>query len=290
MEKQKLIILISSVENEIQKKESQIQHLRSIQRRPHIHDILPLPRSLPKPIPPPSTTALRFVRMFLQTRKRREQKYSKRTEIEKSRKSSYPQYAKWKAQSGDGRTTAFNSYEVIKEKRDLQLVSYIHGLRSNSPGAARKLRAIRRRQEISNSTRGSVLDFEKRRARIPPNPETESGRQACKRLVNCMSPRIVDVAKYVEMSNLINPWTVSEKFHFLKLYTRFGKDFGNIARHMTYKSVHDCVCFYYTQKLHLGLKGMMEKVEQKKTISDEYLMSIATTGVFACSLQNDSLG
>lgn len=284
MEAHTLPSLILSIDRHIQVKELHLQHLRSIQHKSQIQGIPPLPKTLPKCVPPPSPKAIRHVRMVLQKWKTKSNYGSKLNQIDKTRKGHPLNRTHGKEHSVSIQTRMFHKQDSQSEEKDLKLVAQVHGLRSNSPGAARKLRSIRRREYLNQTKTSRDADFKKKRAVLPPHPQLES---SCKSFVSCMSPRIPNAEEYIERSNLINPWTVHEKFYFLRLYMQLGKDFQNIARHLTYKSTHDCVWLYYTQKLHLGISSLKKKKANGINISDEELMFIAARGVLKRGVRHD---
>lgn len=280
MTTQQLSMLVSSIENEIHEKQLQLQYLQSV-HPPPIHEIPPLPESLPQFVPPPSPKTLNYVRKVLESRSVGGQ--IKNGMYGKPICKVYKSHAGknlWRAQAKQHRQakTKHHKDRILNEQRDLQLVAQIHGLRPNSPGAARKLRAIRRREEASRKMNHTKGDMESKRAKIPPHPSSTSNFNG---FVSCMSPKTPDAKLYVQLSNIINPWTVNEKFHFLRFYLKYGKDFETIARHLTYKSVHDCVRLYYSQKLHFGLKELFENAKNGGMITDEQIMSFARKGTIS---------
>lgn len=110
-------------------------------------------------------------------------------------------------------------------------------------------------------------------------PIYDSRSTYCNSVMTCTSAKISDACQYVHLTSLINPSTITEKFHFLRLFLQNGKDFKIIAKQLTYKTVHHCVRFYYLQKLQFGLSALLERVQSGEVVSYEELMALARNGV-----------
>lgn len=286
MTMQQLSMLVSSIDDEIHAKQLQLQYLQLV-HLPARHEIPPLPQSLPQFVPPPSSKTLSYVRRILDSRRASDRMKNGmyRSSIGKVNKS-HAGKNPWRSHVKQHRqaTLAHHKDRILKEERDLQLVAQIHGLRPDSPGAARKLRAIRRREETSCKMNHTKGEMDSKRATIPPQPLSSFNFNG---FVSCMSPKIPNAKQYVQLSNIINPWTVNEKFYFLRLYVQYGKDFQNIAQQLTYKSVHDCVRLYYSQKLHFCLKELYKSVKSGEMISDEKIMTLASKGIITCKIPDN---
>ncbi|KAA8498614.1 Nuclear receptor corepressor 2 [Porphyridium purpureum] len=61
-----------------------------------------------------------------------------------------------------------------------------------------------------------------------------------------------------------NPWTVAEKMVFLEQFLSEEKQFKKIASALPYKSVYDCVRFYFQNKLRMNLKPLLKEARMKK--------------------------
>lgn len=284
MTTQQLAILISTIDNEIHEKKSQLQHLQAVSTPPITENtITTLPKALPPFVPPPSLETICYVRKVLQSRRLRDKKKNSRHDESIGKVLNFQinknMFHKYQASRIQTRN-AYQQQKSLNEERDLQLVAQIHGLRRHSHGVVRKLRAIRRKEELSRKGEDYKSAMESKRAIVPPL-QSKNAKRNC--FVSCMSPKVPDALRYVQLTSLINPWTISEKFHFLRLYLRYGKDFESIARNLTYKNVHGCVRFYYSQKLHFGLSGLLEFVQNSEIISDEELMELARKGVITAS-------
>lgn len=80
-------------------------------------------------------------------------------------------------------------------------------------------------------------------------------------------------------SRLINPWTVHERFWFLKLFRKVGNDFQLIAEGLTYKCVREVVSFYYQNRFFLGLEKLRKgRRGRPRVVSDDELFSLAQMG------------
>lgn len=61
-----------------------------------------------------------------------------------------------------------------------------------------------------------------------------------------------------------NPWTVSERMVFLEQFLTEEKEFKKIAAALQYKSVYDCIRFYFQNKLRMNLKPLLREARMKK--------------------------
>lgn len=284
MTTEELTILISTVDNEIHEKQLQLRRLQAVALPPVTgKTIVALPKALPPFVPPPSSETIYYVRKILQSRKLRDNKnhFRQAGSIGKGINSQIKKNIFHQCQASRVQTRiAHQKREALNEDSDLQLVAQIYGLRQYSQAVVRKLKAIRRKEELSRKQNENKAVMESKRATVP-RYQPPSGYFNC--FVSCMSPEIPDALHYVQLTSLINPWTIIEKFHFLRLYLRHGKDFKTIASLLTFKSVHDCVRLYYSHKLHFGLSGLLQTVKNGEVVSDEEIMALARKGVITKS-------
>jgi nuclear receptor co-repressor 1 len=63
---------------------------------------------------------------------------------------------------------------------------------------------------------------------------------------------------------LTNPWSAEERKIFLDKYALLGKDFRKIASFLEYKSVADCIEFYYKNQKHEEFQKIHKRHQLKK--------------------------
>lgn len=102
--------------------------------------------------------------------------------------------------------------------------------------------------------------------------------------VDAASRRIADPMREYYDAKVINPWTMSERILFLKLFVFIGKEFAKIASHLTFKSTHDVARFYYEQKLTFRLKEMRARFVAGEVITDDDIIRLGRTGTMSANM------
>ena len=81
---------------------------------------------------------------------------------------------------------------------------------------------------------------------------------------------VEDPVHATRLHTLVNTWRESEKKLFLEKFLSFPKNFRKIASYLPYKSVNDCVEYYYRTKKQMNYKDLVkEQNAQKKKKAQE---------------------
>ncbi len=73
-------------------------------------------------------------------------------------------------------------------------------------------------------------------------------------------------------ARMVSPWTQPERLVFLEKFVAHGKDFRKIAAFLPHKTVHQCVQFYYNNKLALDLKTLGKCMPAKRRASSRHVL------------------
>lgn len=92
-------------------------------------------------------------------------------------------------------------------------------------------------------------------------------------------PRDDDPMEAWYQHQLVNPWTVQERFSFIKLFRKLGNNFEAIAGGLTYKSVREVVSFYYQHMFSFRLDKLRSgRPGRPRVVTDAEILSLARMG------------
>lgn len=245
-----------------------------------------------RPIPPPTPSVLRGVCKRLYHFRRRTQSF-------RHAYISHMKDIKEKAKAKQRKQQESQSTQdhLLREHRELTLLGDIHGISvasSSKHSIERQLRMLRRGGTVQAPGNNDA-------SRVAQNL---GKRRSMKKLAQCrahvdeyvpkavgvdvqldaMSRRMEDPMKEYYDACVINPWTLSERTLFVKLFILIGKDFANIAQHFTFKSTQDVIRFYYEQKLTFRLKQMRERYLKGQVITDEEIVMVSSIGTVSVNM------
>lgn len=283
---------ITEIDSQIRLKSVRLRQLKEYTKNPIApladHGPLSINAKL-RPIPPPTPVVIHGVTKRLRNHHRRSSAFrnayeSKIKDIKE----------KENAERKELQASLSTQERLLREHRELTLVGDIHGISAASASKhniERQLRMLRRGGTVqapgnnastvahSLGRRRSSNKLSHRRADVCVYVPTQFGVR-----LDGMSRRMEDPLKEYYDARVINPWTMSERMLFLKLFVWIGKDFVKIAQYFMFKTAQDVVRFYYEHKLTFRLKEMRERHLEGQVITDDDIITLSRIGTVAANM------